>query len=97
MGDAQAAVFNVPAELYEQMKAALPPEVVAPAMSYLAHESCPLNGELLFVTPGRVARLAMVLSRGLAKDTISAEDIAEHIDEIVDLTEPFVVGLDRIP
>lgn len=97
MGDAQAAAFSLPRELYEQMKAAMPPEAIAPTAAFLAHESCPLNGELLFVAPGRVARLAMVLTQGLGKDGITAEDIAENLDQITDVTDAHITDLSRLP
>jgi NAD(P)-dependent dehydrogenase (short-subunit alcohol dehydrogenase family) len=97
MGDALGETFEQPPEVLEQMKAAMPPEINAPAAAYLAHESCRLNGEVLFVTPGRVARLAVVLSQGLAKDEITAEDIAENIDMILNATDAQVIGLNQMP
>ncbi len=92
MGDALSETSDQPPEVIEQLKAAMPPEINAPAAAFLAHESCPLNGEVLFVTPGRVARFAVVLSEGLTKDAITAEDIAENIDLIMDATNAPVIG-----
>ena len=97
MGDALSEMIDRPAEILEELKAAMPPEINAPAAAFLAHESCLLNGEVLFVTPGRVARLAVVLSEGLSKDAISAEDIAENIDLIMDATNATVIGLNQMP
>jgi len=34
-----------------------------------------------------VARLAMVHTLGIAKDPITAEDIAEHLEAILDVTD----------
>jgi NAD(P)-dependent dehydrogenase (short-subunit alcohol dehydrogenase family) len=94
MANAHAETFDMPPEILEQLKAAIPPEMNAPAAAFLAHESCPLNGEVLCVTPGRVARFAVVLTEGLAKDAITAEDIADNIDLIMNTADASVIGLD---
>jgi hypothetical protein len=39
---------------------------------------------------GSVARIAVVHSQGIAKSELTAEDIAENIDSIMDLTDPTV-------
>lgn len=97
MGDALGETYDQPKEILDQMKAAMPPEINAPAAAFLAHESCPFSGETLFVAPGRVARLAVVLSEGLTKDAITAEDIAENIDLITDTTNAAVIGVNGMP
>lgn len=97
MADVQGRAFNLPPEVVEQMKAAMPPEIVPPAAAFLAHEQCPLNGELLFVTPGRVARLAVALSHGLVADEITPEAIAANIESIMDMTDAHITGLERLP
>jgi NAD(P)-dependent dehydrogenase (short-subunit alcohol dehydrogenase family) len=96
MADVQAAAFSQPPELVEQMKATMPAEIVAPAAAFLAHESCPLNGEVLHVGPGRISRLAIVHTRGLSKDPFTAEDIAANLDEIMDVTNAHVTDLNRL-
>jgi hypothetical protein len=57
----------------------------------LAHESCPLNGEVLQIGMGSVARIAVVRAQGIAKDPLTAEDIAENVDSILDLTDAQVI------
>ncbi len=96
MADAHSEGFDQPPEVIEQLKAAMPPEINAPAAAFLAHESCPLNGEVLCVTPGRVARFAVVLTKGLTKDAITVEDIAENIDLIMNATDAPVIGLNQM-
>jgi NAD(P)-dependent dehydrogenase (short-subunit alcohol dehydrogenase family) len=96
MADAHSGSFDQPSEVIEQLKAAMPPEINAPAAAYLAHESCPLNGEVLCVTPGRVARFAVVLTQGLAKDAITVEDIAENVGLITNATGAQVIGLNQM-
>lgn len=41
------------------------PEAVAPAVIYLVHESCPVNGELVISGRGRVARMFLAENRGI--------------------------------
>jgi hypothetical protein len=76
----------------EQINASMPPELCAPAAAFLAHESCPLNGEVLQIGMGGVARLAVVHTQGISKDSLTAEDIAENLDTILDVTDARVTG-----
>ena len=82
-----APLFGMDDEMIRQVQASMPPEHNAPAAAFLAHESCPLNGEVLRVGMASVARLAMVHTLGIAKDPITAEDIAEHLEAILDVTD----------
>lgn len=93
---AESMAIDLPPEVLEQVKAAMPPEINAPAAAFLAHESCPFSGEILCVTPGRVARFAVVLTQGLAKDAITVEDIADNIDLIMDATDAPIIGLNQM-
>jgi hypothetical protein len=52
MATAHAEALSMRREAVEQGAAAMPPEAIAPAGAFLAHASCPLNGEILFVGPG---------------------------------------------
>ena len=69
----------------EKVNASMPPELCAPAVAYLAHETCALNGEVLQVGMGGVARMAFVTSRGLRRSGLTAELIAENIDTVLNL------------
>jgi NAD(P)-dependent dehydrogenase (short-subunit alcohol dehydrogenase family) len=96
MSDAEserlAAEFGLDEETQAAVKASMPPDLCSPGALYLAHESCPLNGEVLQVGMGGVARLAVVHTVGLTKDAITAEDIAENIDSILDVTDARVTS-----
>ena len=61
-------------------------ERIAPVVAYLAHPTCTLSGRVLHAAGGRVARAEPVLSRGWGSETLSAEDVADHLAEIDDLT-----------
>ena len=39
---------------------------------------------------GSVARIAAVVSNGIYESTISAEDVADHLDRIMDVREAHV-------
>jgi NAD(P)-dependent dehydrogenase (short-subunit alcohol dehydrogenase family) len=64
---------------------------VLPALVYLAHESCRLNGQVLHAAGGRVALAGTFVTRGWGSDTLTAEDVARHIDQICDLTDVLVL------
>jgi hypothetical protein len=60
------------------------PELVSPAVTFLAHESCPLNGEVLQVGAGLVSRLAVIQTHGLTRHDLTPEAIAANVDTILD-------------
>ncbi len=62
----------------------LGPQQVAPAVVYLAHESCSLNGETLSASGGRVGRAFMGVTKGIYEEDLTLESVAERIDEICD-------------
>ena len=65
-------------------------ELVAPVVGLLAHESCPLNGEMLIAIAGRVARAVVAETPGVHRPSWSIEDVAEQIDAIRYLAAPLV-------
>jgi NAD(P)-dependent dehydrogenase (short-subunit alcohol dehydrogenase family) len=83
--DALASMLSMSREDMDQINASMPPELCAPAAAFLAHEACLLNGEVLQIGMGGVARLAVVHTQGIAKDPLTAEDIAENLDTILDV------------
>jgi len=76
----------------EDMLEVLDPERVAAAVAYLSSEACELNGEVLSAGGGRVARFFMGLTPGFGSSTLTAEEIADHIEEITDETGYLVLG-----
>jgi NAD(P)-dependent dehydrogenase (short-subunit alcohol dehydrogenase family) len=59
---------------------------VSPVVLYLAHETCALNGELLSVAAGRVARICMITAPGLYSEHLTSEQVAENLEKIMDPT-----------
>lgn len=70
------------------------PELVAPVVGWLAHESCSLTGEMLVSIAGRVARAFIGESKGVYRDAWTVEGVGEQIDAICDAEDPLIFGLD---
>ena len=68
------------------------PDLVAPMAAYLAHESCPVNGELYTAGFGRFARLFIASTQGYVHPgpEPTMEDVVAHWESINDETDYFV-------
>ncbi len=66
------------------------PELVAPAVGWLAHESCSISGEWLVAIAGRMALAYAAETRGVYRGEWSMEDVAREIDAIRDMSQPVV-------
>ena len=82
-------------EMIDEINASMPPELCAPAAAFLAHETCSLNGEVLRVGMGGMARIAVLRSLGISRQPLTAEDIAENLDQIMDLSDAYVTESTR--
>jgi hypothetical protein len=51
-----------------------------------------LNGELLSVAAGRVARICMITAPGFYSENLSSEQVAENLHTIMDPTGYIVPG-----
>jgi NAD(P)-dependent dehydrogenase (short-subunit alcohol dehydrogenase family) len=60
----------------------LDPELVAPVVAFLAHEDCPVTGEVYSVGGGRVARFFIGMTTGYFKRDLTVEDVRDHLDQI---------------
>jgi NAD(P)-dependent dehydrogenase (short-subunit alcohol dehydrogenase family) len=61
-------------------------ELVAPMAAFLAHESCPVSGEIYTAGAGRFARLFIASTEGYVHpgSAVTVEDVAEHWERIND-------------
>jgi NAD(P)-dependent dehydrogenase (short-subunit alcohol dehydrogenase family) len=66
------------------------PEMVAPAVAYLCHESSTVSGEMLVAMGGRVARAFVAESRGVYHPSWTIEQVADEISEIRRTDAPVV-------
>ncbi|MGI9576955.1 MAG: SDR family oxidoreductase [Microthrixaceae bacterium] len=64
----------------------LEPSEITPTIIYLAHEDCPVNGEVYSVAGGVVARYFIGLTPGWYAEGHSAEDVRDHFEQIRDET-----------
>ena len=58
------------------------PELVAPMVAYLCHESCAVSGEHFIAAAGRMARAWTTESKGIFRPEWSVEDVASEIETI---------------
>ena len=66
------------------------PELVAPVVGWLAHETCSVTGEMLVAIAGRVARAVVAETPGVYRPSWSIEDVAAQIDAIRDTAAPLI-------
>jgi NAD(P)-dependent dehydrogenase (short-subunit alcohol dehydrogenase family) len=67
------------------------PELTAPAVGWLAHESCSITGEMLVSIAGRVARAFIGETPGVYRPSWSVEQVGEDIDAIRDTADPWIL------
>ena len=61
----------------------LAPEQIAPVVGWLVHPECTLNGEVLSVAGGRVARFFLGLTPGVVEDALTVESVRAHEEDIL--------------
>jgi NAD(P)-dependent dehydrogenase (short-subunit alcohol dehydrogenase family) len=67
------------------------PELVAPVVGWLAHESCSITGEMLVSIAGRVARAFIAESPGVYRPSWTIEQVGEQIDAVRSTEAPLVL------
>ncbi len=65
-------------------------DLVAPAVGWLAHESCSITGEMIIALAGRLARAFIAETLGVYRPSWPIEDVGEHLDAIRDDTAALV-------
>jgi NAD(P)-dependent dehydrogenase (short-subunit alcohol dehydrogenase family) len=66
------------------------PDLVAPVVAWLAHESCSVTGEMLIALAGRVASALVAETPGVYLPAWTIEDVGRHLDAIRDDSAPLV-------
>jgi NAD(P)-dependent dehydrogenase (short-subunit alcohol dehydrogenase family) len=85
-----AAVTRMAAGIDTSAYPPMGPELVAPVVGWLAHESCSVNGEIFIALAGRVARAVITETPGVYRPSWSIEEVGEHIDAIRDTSDAVV-------
>lgn len=70
------------------------PELVSPTVGFLSHEDCPVSGEMYASIAGRVARCYIGEAPGVYRSSWTIEQVAGDFDQIRDISDPVVFGLD---
>jgi NAD(P)-dependent dehydrogenase (short-subunit alcohol dehydrogenase family) len=65
----------------EWMRVNMPPEKVAQAAAYFLSRQSAVTGQILEIGGGRVARLGFYGNRGYFNAELTAESVAEHVDQ----------------
>jgi len=66
------------------------PELVAPTVGWLAHESCSVTGEALVSLAGRIARAYVTETRGVYQPSWTMEQVGQRIGAIRDTSQTWV-------
>lgn len=85
-----AAVTRMSAGVDTSAFPPMDPELVAPTVGWLAHESCSISGEMLSSGAGRVARAFPAESPGVYQPSWTLEKVAQQIDAIRNADQPLV-------
>jgi len=81
---APVAKTRMTEEMFGAAGEALDPKLVSPLVAYLASEACPVSGEVYSAAGGIISRFFIGLTPGYYNPDLTAEDIAEHWDDIRD-------------
>jgi NAD(P)-dependent dehydrogenase (short-subunit alcohol dehydrogenase family) len=66
------------------------PDLVAPVVGWLSHESCSITGEMLSSMAGRAARAYVAESPGVYRPSWTIDDVAKNIEAIRSTADPLV-------
>jgi NAD(P)-dependent dehydrogenase (short-subunit alcohol dehydrogenase family) len=82
---APAALTRMAGPLETEGSPQMAPDLVAPMVAFLAHEACPVSGEIYVAGFGRFARLFIASTQGYRQEGMATiEDVAGHWDAIND-------------
>lgn len=66
------------------------PELVAPVVGWLAHESCSITGEMLISIAGRIARAFIGETHGVYQPAWTVAQVGKRMDTIRDTNDPWI-------
>jgi len=79
---APVAKTRMTEELLGAVGEKLEPGLVSPIVAWLAHEDCPVTGEVYSAAGGRIARMFIGLTPGYYNPKLTVEDVRDHFAEI---------------
>src|SRR5262249_29154624 len=69
--------------ILQHAKSNFPPELVAPVLAFLVHESCPVTGECIDTAGGQVRRIYVAQTEGFTDRDLTPEMLAARWDEVM--------------
>lgn len=85
-----AAVTRMAAGIDVSAYPPMDPELVAPVVGWLVHESCSVSGEIFVALAGRVARAVIAETPGVYRPSWTVEDVGEHLEAIRRAEAPLI-------
>jgi len=85
-----AAVTRMAEGLDTSQYPPMDPELVAPIVGYLSHDSCAVSGELYISIAGRIARAYVAETQGVYRPSWSVEDVSEQLGAIREPSQPWI-------
>ncbi len=79
---APLALTRMTESMFGNIGEKLAPDFIAPVVAYLAHEECPVSGEVYSVGGGRVARVFIAETQGYFNGKLSIEDVRDNFEKI---------------
>jgi NAD(P)-dependent dehydrogenase (short-subunit alcohol dehydrogenase family) len=79
---APVAKTRMTEDLLGPMADNLLPEHITPIVAFLAHEDCPVSGELYSCGGGRVARIFIGVGPGYTNKNLTLEDVRDNFEQI---------------
>jgi hypothetical protein len=67
------------------------PELVAPVVGWLAHESCSVTGEMLVSMAGRIAKAFIGETRGAYRPSWTIDQVGEEMEAIGNTDNPLIL------
>jgi NAD(P)-dependent dehydrogenase (short-subunit alcohol dehydrogenase family) len=66
------------------------PEMIAPVVAWMSHESCSITGEILTSIAGRVAKMFLAETPGVYRRRWTVEEVGRQIEAIRDTSSPVI-------
>jgi NAD(P)-dependent dehydrogenase (short-subunit alcohol dehydrogenase family) len=85
-----AAVTRMAAGIDTSAYPPMGPDLVAPVVGWLAHETCSVTGEMFIALAGRVARAFIAEGPGVCRPSWTVEEVGEHLEAIRKVEAPLV-------
>jgi NAD(P)-dependent dehydrogenase (short-subunit alcohol dehydrogenase family) len=79
---APVAQTRMTEELFGDVGKKLDPALVSPIVAWLAHEDCPVTGEIYSAAGGRIARMFIGLCQGYYNPELTVEDVRDNFEQI---------------